>query len=300
MNEKIKGVIVPMLTPFDQRGHIDNAAIKRLVDFLIDRGVKGLFPGGTTGEGPLLSVPERCQLAEAVVGAANGRVPVIVHTGSITSAETVELTKHAQAIGADAAALISPYYFHHCEEALFQHFKSVVNQVPEFSIYLYNNPGVGNNRLSEELVCRLIEQCPNIVGVKDSNNSLEMLTRLSSLYNGRLNTASGNDGQILSSIAMGLDACVSGNANVVPELIVALYHATTVGNLALARELQRHVNNLRQLLKDGSDLSLLKGVLARRGLSVGAVRAPLLQAPEAIIAQRWQALSALGIELSSI
>jgi len=101
---RIRGVIVPLLTPFDRHGAIDHAAIGRLVEFLIERGVHGLFPGGTTGEGPLLSPEERRALAETVVRAADGRVPVIIHTGAITTREAVELTRHAQSCGASAAA----------------------------------------------------------------------------------------------------------------------------------------------------------------------------------------------------
>jgi 4-hydroxy-tetrahydrodipicolinate synthase len=298
MSFKVKGVIVPLLTPFDEQGKIHTTATKQLIEFLIERGIHGLFPGGTTGEGPLLTIQERRQLAETVVEAADGRVPVIVHTGAITTAETLELTQHAQAVGAQAAAMIPPYYYHHSDEALFRHFQLIATQTPHFPIYLYNYPVAGNH-LSVDLIARLVECCPNIVGIKDSGGTLDTLVACSSLRDGDFNTANGSDGLILAALAMGFDACVSGNANVVPELVVALYHAATEGNLELARELQKKVDAVRQLLGDGGDLSLFKGILAQRGLKVGAVRAPLLQAPEAAITQRWQALNTLGLELTA-
>lgn len=298
MGLKIKGVIVPPVTPFDEQGDIDKAAIKRLVDFLIERGIHGLFPGGTTGEGPLLSISERRQLAEAFVEAADGRLPVIVHTGAITTAATLDLTQHAQAIGAQAAAIIPPYYYHHSNEVLLCHFEHIANQVPDFPIYLYNNPSAVGNSISLEVVTFLVERCPNIVGIKDSSGSLTTLFAMSALRDGDFNTASGNDGQVLMGIALGFDACVSGNANVVPELMVALYHAAAEGKLELARDLQRKVDAVRQLLGDGADLSLFKGILAQRGLAMGAVRAPLLQAPEAVITRRWRDLNALGLDLA--
>ena len=136
--------------------------------------------------------------------------------------------------------------------------------------------------------------------MKDSSGSLEMLFTLSTLRDGDFNTASGNDGQILLGMAMGFDACVSGNANVVPELVVALYGAAAGGNLELAKELQRQLNAVRRILEDGADLSLFKGILTQRGLAVGAVRAPLLQAPEAVITQRWRDLNVLGLDLAPI
>jgi dihydrodipicolinate synthase/N-acetylneuraminate lyase len=116
------------------------------------------------------------------------------------------------------------------------------------------------------------------------------------LKDGNFNTINGPDGLLLAGFAMGFDACVSGNANVVPELIVALYQAVTKGDLEKARVLQRKVNITREVLKDGTDLSLFKGVIAQRGNDVGTVRKPLLEAPEDECKQCWQTLRTLGVE----
>lgn len=301
MSLRIRGVIVPLLTPFDRHGAIDHAAIGRLVEFLIERGVHGLFPGGTTGEGPLLSPEERRALAETVVRAADGRIPVIIHTGAITTREAVELTRHAQSCGASAAALITPYYFHFPDEALFRHFAQVCEAVPDFPIYLYNNPGVTGNTIDAGLVVRLAETYPHVTGMKDSSGHLENLLRCMTLHDGAFNTASGNDGDILAALALGIDACVSGNANYAPELITALYHAAVSGDLVRARTLQRQVNALREILEDGRDLSLFKAMLDVRGLPVGTVRAPLLPAPETVVRRKWaqvQALEVLDLRLA--
>lgn len=134
MNLNIKGVIVPPITPFDERGQISIGSIERLVDFLVERGIHGLFPGGTTGEGPLLTIPERRTLAEAFVEVANGRIPVIVHTGAINTVDTLELTRHAKAVGAQAAAIIPPYFYRHSDEALLRHFERIATEVPDFPI----------------------------------------------------------------------------------------------------------------------------------------------------------------------
>jgi 4-hydroxy-tetrahydrodipicolinate synthase len=301
MNLNVKGIIVPTVTPFNDRGELDLEANARLVDFLIHRGIAGLFPAGTTGEGSLLTSPERQALAAATVEAAAGRVPVIVHSGAITTAETIQLTRHAQAIGAAAAAVIPPYFYRHTEEALFQHFDAVAAAVPEFPIYLYNNPGVGNNNsLSLALITRLVEARPNIIGIKDSSGALGVLVRLADLYQGQFNTATGGDGMILMGTVSGVDAFVSGNANVVPELVVALHRAAAAEDLAVARALQQRLNRVRDLLEDGLNLSLFKAMLACRGLAVGPVRPPLVQVSETIIAERWQALAALNLELAAV
>jgi 4-hydroxy-tetrahydrodipicolinate synthase len=300
VNLKIKGVIVPLLTPFDARGALNADAARRLVDYLIARGVKGLFPVGTTGEMPLLTVDERRDLAEIMVEAADRRIPVIIHTGSAATRQTVELTRHAQSIGANAAAMIPPYYYHYDDEALFQHFAHIAEQTPDFPIYLYNNPAVTGNTISLNVIRQLAERCSNIVGLKDSSGSLATLTASRRLRDGDFNTASGPDELILAGAAMGIDACVSGNANVVPELVVALHTAASQGDLPRARELQTKLDAVRAILRDGADLSLFKGILAQRGLVVGAVRAPLIQAPDAAVTACWQALTALNLDLSPV
>jgi dihydrodipicolinate synthase/N-acetylneuraminate lyase len=295
MTLQLKGVIVPIVTPFDSAGKLDVAAVRPLVDYLIGGGVAGLYPGGTTGEGFLLSLGERRELAEAVVKASGGRVPVIVQTGCITTAETVELTQHARSIGADGAAMIPPYVYRHSDTALLDHYTAVALSVPELPLLLYNFPAISNNTLTVDLVLKLREHAPNIVGMKDSSGSLEMLAHLKAATGDTFLAFNGGDGQVLASAAMGLDGCVSGNGNVVPEMMVALYTAAARGDMVQARAWQRQVNQVRDLLGDGGDLSLFKQMLARRGIPVGDVRAPLRKALPAVVEQRWQALAALGI-----
>jgi 4-hydroxy-tetrahydrodipicolinate synthase len=301
MNDwKLKGIIVPLLTPFDSAGTVDAAAVCQLVNFLIERGIHGLFPGGTTGEGPLLTLDERRELAEIILKEAAGRVPVIIQVGALTTRDTIALAQHAQAAGANAAAVVTPYYYRLTDEALFRYFEQVAASVPDFPIFLYNIPQLTGNNISSELVTRLVERCPNIIGMKDSSGSLATLTACLPLRAGHFNAVNGSDGMILAAMAMGINACVSGNANVFPELLVALYHAATSGDLVHARELQRQVDGVRRILADGGDLSLFKAILARRGVPVGTVRSPLLQASAAAVAQRWDELNALKLDLSAV
>jgi dihydrodipicolinate synthase/N-acetylneuraminate lyase len=295
MTLKLKGVIVPIVTPMDAAGGFDAAAVRPLVDYLVAAGAAGLYPGGTTGEGFLLTIPERRALAEAVVAAAAGRVPVIVQTGCITTAETIELTEHARATGADAAAVIPPYVYRHSDAALLDHYAAVAGRVPDLPLLLYNFPAISNNTLTTSLVLKLREICPNVVGMKDSSGSLEMLAQLKVATDGAFLAFNGGDGQVLAGAAMGLDGCVSGNGNVVPELMAALYRAAAAHDLDQARGLQQQVNQVRELLGDGGDLSLFKQMLAKRGIPVGDVRPPLRKASAEIVEDRWRRLAALGV-----
>ncbi len=295
---KIRGVIVPMLTPFADDGQIDEGRTAALVDFLIERRIVGLFPLGTTGEGPLLTTAERKQMADWVVRRAAGRVPVIIHTGAITTTETLELTRHARDVGADAVAIVPPYFYKLSDAALFDHYAVIARALPDVPIYLYHNPGVTPNNLTTELVFRLAEAFPNVTGLKDSSGSLATLFASRSLHGGAFNTASGPDGLILAAQAIGIDACVAGNANYAPELVVSLYEAAQRGDLETGRRLQAQLDNARRILGDGSDLSLFKAVCARRGVPVGDVRAPLRPAAVERTDAAWSALKAGGISFS--
>ena len=169
----------------------------------------------------------------------------------------------------------------------------------DFPIYLYNNPGVTPNILTTELVFRLANDFPNIMGLKDSSGSLATLFASRSLQDGAFNTTSGSDGMILAAQALGIDACVAGNANYAPELIVSLFEAGRRGDLVGGRLLQAQVDEARRVLGDGTDLSLFKAMCARRGVPVGDVRAPLRRAAPERIEACVQALTGTIIPLNA-
>src|SRR5215207_4863058 len=136
----LRGVYVPLVTPFARSGDLDEVALQRLVDYSIDAGVHGLFVGGTTGEFPLLSTTERQQIAQIVVTRAAGRLPVVVQSGAPSTREAIALSQHAQGVGASAVAVVAPYFFPLSEEALVEHYVAVCAAVPEFPVLLYNIP----------------------------------------------------------------------------------------------------------------------------------------------------------------
>ena len=123
---KLKGVVPPMLTPFDHDGNLDIESLEKLVDFLKDR-VNGLFICGSYGSGPMMRVEERKQVAEITVKVVDGKIPVIAHTGTTNTRDTVELTKHAEKIGCNGAASVGPYYFHHKADAILEFYSAMLN-----------------------------------------------------------------------------------------------------------------------------------------------------------------------------
>ncbi|MDK2925377.1 MAG: hypothetical protein PWQ41_1151 [Bacillota bacterium] len=268
------GIIVAMLTPYKEGGEVNVPALKEYVDFLISRGVHGLFPTGTNGEGPALTLEERKLVIKTVVEQAAGRVPVIAHTGAITTAETIELTRYARAAGAQAAAVVSPYYFPHDEPALEAHFIAVAEAVPDFPLYLYNIPGNAKNDLKPAFVARLRQRAQNIVGIKDSSKDLTRLEEYIAALGPNFTTIVGTDTLILPALVMGAQGVVSAVANVFPEPCVALYRAWEEGSLDEARTLQYHINRIRTVLKAGPYITPYRAALSMRGLPFAGVRPP--------------------------
>ncbi len=296
----IRGAITALVTPFDGNGKVDTAALERLVEFQIRAGVHGLNPCGTTGEHALLALDERQRVAEVVVRAARKRVPVFIQTGASSTEATIALTRHAEKIGADAATVVTPFYYRYDDAALIQHYQRVAESVPEFPVFLYNIPQLTGNNLTPAIVAAIAERCPNVLGMKDSSGNLQQVIDSAATRGGRFGIAVGSDGLVLSALVAGIPASVTGNANATPELFVELFAAYWRGDLAAAQAAQAKIQHVRRILKDGGDLSLFKSILAYRGLPVGGVRPPMQNAPKEVVEACINALTERGIPLTPI
>ena len=215
----LKGVVVPIVTPLkkESQDKIDEVALEKLCNFLISKGVNGLFPCGTTGEGPLLSKKTRKELASLVVKKVEGRIPVVIQTGCIDTKSTIELTKHAKDIGADGAAVVSPYFYRYDFDSLKEHFVTVASSVPEYPIYLYNIPNNANNDITPELLRAIISETDNIVGIKYTHFDLRRIPEYLSYLGENRVFLMGNDKLIYPSYVLGASGSVSAHANVFPE-----------------------------------------------------------------------------------
>lgn len=293
---EVRGVIVPLLTPLSRDGEqVDERALQAHVDWLIKKGVHGLMPCGTTGEGPLLAQAEREIITEIVVDAAAGRVPVIAHVGAITTRETVELAEHAAAVGAAAISAITPYYFALTEPALVVHFCRAAEAAPDTPMFLYNLPGRAGNYVTRSVADAVLARCPNVIGIKDSSGDLATLSSFFGVKGGRFQVACGSDALLLRGLQAGAIAGVSGNANVFPEVLVGLFEAFWRGDLAAAARQQEALDLIRATLQDGRHLALYKHVLEARGLRCGGVRSPLPPASPTEVAEATAKLRAAGL-----
>jgi len=294
LQKVFRGVICPILTPFNPAGRVDLDTLRQLVDFLIDHGIRVIMPGGTTGEGMLLDLAERKTVAEAVVQQARGRADVIVHTGCINTVDTLELTVHAQSIGAAGASVITPYFFSYDDDALFEHYTTIANALLDFPIALYCFPGNAKQLISTTLLRRILDRSRNVVAIKLSDPNLIQLQEYIQAGGENFSTLCGVDALTLPALSVGAVGQVSGNSNVFPEVFRDLYEAFAVGDLEKARHQQVLINRIRAVLKD--DIVHFKAAMSYRNLPVGSPRPPLRQLNKKEMEDLQKGIQGLGIE----
>jgi dihydrodipicolinate synthase/N-acetylneuraminate lyase len=268
------GVICALVTPLGSDEKPDAAALARLIDHQISSGIHGLFVAGTSGEGPLLTREERRLLAEQVVEAVAGRIPVIVHCGAADTRTSEHLARHAQAIGADAVAAVGPYFYSFGPTALFDHFRNIAEAAPEIPNYLYENPERVGYSLGVDMVGRLTREVPNIVGIKDTGDSLGRLMVYLSLFDPLPQIFTGNNSLLYPAVRIGADGAVSALANVVPKLFVAIYDAAIAGRDDEALELQKVAARFQSCFAGLPYVPGIKYLIGRYGLELGLSRRP--------------------------
>jgi 4-hydroxy-tetrahydrodipicolinate synthase len=273
MASEYRGVVVPMVTPFQQNGDLDEQGLRNLTHFLIDHGVDSLFPAGSTGEGWALSPAERRRVFEIVIEEAKGRVPVYGGTGAISTRDAIELSLMAEEVGCDAVVMITPFYIVPTQEELFDHYVAIARSV-HIGVIPYNNPNRAVVALSPELISRL-SHVPNLVGIKDSGGNLGLTLRFITESKPGFSVFQGRDDMLYPSLAMGVDGIVACVANIAPALTAELYRAFMVGEHERARTAQLQLAQLRYALVLGSFPSMIKAGMEMIGLKAGVPRAPV-------------------------
>ena len=268
------GIICALTTPFgaDQKPDVD--AFADLIERQIAAGIHGLFVAGTSGEGPLMNRGERRLVAEAVVEKVAGRVPVVVHCGAADTRTSEHLALHAQAVGADAVALVAPYFYRFTPEELYGHFRDIALAAPELPHYIYENPERVGFSLGVDLVRRLTSEIPNIVGIKDTGDSLSRILMYLSVLDPTPEVYTGNNTLVLSALSVGAKGAVSALANVAPRLFVAIYDEFQGGKTEDALYLQQIGVRLQACFAGLPYVPSIKQVLARTGIEPGHSRRP--------------------------
>jgi dihydrodipicolinate synthase/N-acetylneuraminate lyase len=278
---RLRGVIAAMLTPMRNGGtRVDPDASSRLAGWLVERGVHGLYVAGTTGEGLYLTPEEHRELVQATVKAAKG-IPVVAHVGALTTAQAVALARQAVQAGATAVAAIPPPYYSLTREELLAHFTAIAGTAAPLPLYLYNIPSHARNELPPAFVAECGRAIPSLRGIKDSSGAPGRIPDLVKTLGPDFDVVCGNDDKILQAFQVGAAGIVASGASIFPELYLGLHAAWQAGRLADAEAAQAKIVAMQKALGNGTRLGWYKDVLAQRGVPVGGVRAPLLDATPA-------------------
>ena len=267
-----KGAITAIVTPF-KNGQFDETAYRELIEFQIQGGIHGIVPCGTTGESATLSHAEHKRVVETCIDQVKKRVVVIAGTGSNNTAESVELTQHAEAAGADAALMITPYYNKPTQEGLYQHYKTVATNT-RIPIVVYNVPSRTSVNLLPETMARLTD-FPTIKGLKEATGDLKQCAKVLQLCGDKITVLSGDDFTVLPLLAVGGQGVISVVSNVAPGDMAGMCNAFFEGDLAKARELHYKMWPLMEAMFFETNPTPAKTALKMMGKITGEVRQPL-------------------------
>jgi 4-hydroxy-tetrahydrodipicolinate synthase len=268
-----RGSIVPVVTPF-KNGELDLDALGQLIEWQVANGSHGISVTGTTGEPSSLTSDERKRVILAAKEAVNGRVPFVPGTGSTNHAETLDLTRYAQEIGADAVLLITPYYSRPGQEGLFRHFDGVAKST-ELPVILYNIPGRTAVNLEIDTVVRLKEANDNIIGVKESNKDFEHINRLLHRMGRDFLVYSGIELLCFPILAIGGAGYVSATGNLMPKEVARLYDLVVEGKWQEAQDLHYQMMPLNDAVFIEINPVPVKTALGLMGKCSPEVRLPL-------------------------
>ena len=286
------GCYTALVTPFKGEG-VDASALESLVEWQISEGIHGLVPCGTTGESPTLTPAEHGEVIARTVKVAKGRIKVMAGTGSNSTTEAIEYTKHAEKVGADAALVVAPYYNKPTQEGLFQHFKAVA-AATSLPIFIYNIPGRSVINMTDATLARLAE-LKNIAGIKDATGDLARVATLRHLVGERLVQFSGEDMTAVGFNAMGGRGVISVASNIAPKLTAEVQNLSLAGKHEDARTLHAKLVPLIQSMFVETNPMPVKYASALIGKTDGSMRLPLVQPTEATQATVKAALAELKL-----
>ena len=268
-----RGSFTALVTPF-KNGSVDEKAFRDLVDWQIAEGTNGLVPAGTTGESPTLSHEEHKRVVEWCVDQVKGRVPIVAGAGSNSTAEAIDLSRHAEEAGADAVLIVTPYYNKPTQEGLYQHYKAV-NDAIGIPIIIYNIPGRSVIDMSVDTMQRLFE-LENIAGVKDATANVVRVSDQRAALGESFNQLSGEDATALGFMAHGGHGCISVTSNVAPRLCSEFQAACLRGDYRAALGLQDKLMPLHHALFIETNPSPAKYGLSLLGRCADTVRLPMV------------------------
>jgi len=272
---QLSGILTALVTPFDADGQINVDGLRQLVDRSIDGGVDGVVACGSTGEFAAMSGAERRLVVETVIDQAGGRVPVVAQTGALSTAEAIELSRHAQGAGASVLMVVAPYYEPLTLDETLLYLRTVADAV-DIPVMLYNLPGATGVNLDPETVGTLAREVENIRYIKDTSADMAQAGRLIHHYGDVISTFLGWDSLLLAALTEGAAGVMAGTANVMPEELVSVCRAVQSGDFDRARAEWARIYPLMDAMMSAPFIPAVKAALRARGVEVGEPRRPIL------------------------
>jgi 4-hydroxy-tetrahydrodipicolinate synthase len=241
-----EGSIVALITPF-KGGEVDYQALENLIEFHINNHTDAILVCGTTGESPTLTFEEHERVIEEAVRIARGRIKIIAGTGANATHEAIELSTHAQRVGADACLLVVPYYNKPTQGGLYRHFKAIAEEV-SIPIILYNIPSRTGVEIAPETIYRLVKEHENIIGSKESTPNMDRISELKRLLGDNFTILSGDDSLTLPMMALGAKGVISVANNIMPREVKQMVDYALKGDFKKAREMHYYLYELFKVL----------------------------------------------------
>jgi 4-hydroxy-tetrahydrodipicolinate synthase len=279
MNPIFTGSFVALVTPF-RNGKVDEAKLRELVEMHAANGTDGLVPCGTTGESPTLSHDEHKRVVEIVVEAARKRMKILAGTGSNSTSEAIELTRHAEKAGADGALVVNPYYNKPTQEGLYRHFRAVAESVA-LPIVVYNIQSRTAVNIETATMSRLVKDVTNIKGVKEASGSLDQMSQVIAACGPGFAVLSGDDNLTLPLMAVGGHGVISVIANILPRETADMVHAALENDIKRARELHYRLFPMARAAFLETNPSPIKEAMAMAGMLEPEFRLPMCRMSDA-------------------
>jgi len=274
IDKKIKGILPALITPFTNSGEINEKKLRNFLQFLIPQ-VNGLYPCGSYGSGPLMTVSQRKLVAEIVAEEVAGKIPILLHVGTADTNTTIELAKHAESLKISAIACLTPYYYLHDFNTIAEHFKKVINAV-NIPVILYHNPKYTNFLSFTPSQLEKLSEI-GLGGIKDSSANITFFYEcVATIKKPDFIFLAGSQTVLLPALLGGGDGCVSGLSNLFPRLVNKIYEHVINEKFKEALELQRKVNHLRKITGSGIPVPFYHAALKLKGIDIGFPKEPHL------------------------
>ncbi|MGE5678958.1 MAG: dihydrodipicolinate synthase family protein [Pseudomonadota bacterium] len=274
--EKYKGIIPAFYACYDDNGDISPERVQSFTRYLIDKGVKGLYVCGSSGECIYQSVDERKVLLENVMKVAKGKITVIAHVACNNTKDSIVLARHAEEQGVDAIAAIPPIYFHLPEYSIAGYWNTISAAASNTDFIIYNIPQLAGVALTTNLFMEMLKN-ERVIGVKNSSMPVQDIQSFKAIGGENSVVFNGPDEQLAGGLNMGADAGIGGTYAVMPELYLAIYKAVQEGRNKEAFDIQCKANEIigRMCSCHGNLYAVMKEILKRNGMELGSVRSPL-------------------------